>query len=175
MTRLTRHAKSLVIAALIVSFSGYGAQAKLHSGFVLIWPGPAFDFSDSVLVPPPDGDLYWVTLSTTRSIAGGAIQSEWFTTNYPALIGYAPGDSTYDELTTAPSDTTLYDFAAAVLSYGVYVVRTKEHHYAKVRVEMIGGGGITIEYTYQDDGTRVLVNPVPVHPVTWGRIKSLYR
>lgn len=170
-------AKSLLIAVSILLLSTCGVKARLHTGFVLIWPGPAFDFSDSVLVPPPDGDLYWVTLSETPSTAGGeeAAQFAWFTTNYPALIAYAPSDSTYHELTTAPSDTTLYHFDAAVLSYGVYVVRTKEHHYAKVRVEMIGGGGITIEYTYQDNGTPVLVNPVPVRPTTWGRVKTLYR
>jgi len=170
----------VVLIAAVFAFpvlDAHPCQAKLHSGFVLIWPGPAFDFSDSVLVAPPNGDLYWVTLSTTRSIASGEGSSQfaWFTTNYPALIAYAPGDSAYDELTTASSDTTLYHFDAAVLSYQVYVVRTKEHHYAKVRVEMIGGGGITIEYTYQDDGSRVLARPVAVRPSTWGTVKGLYR
>jgi len=99
----------------------------------------------------------------------------WFNTDSPAKITFSPQDSTYNELSTAPSDTTVYHNVAAVLSYGVYVVRTKELHYAKFWIRQIGGGGITIEYTYQDNGTKVLVEPVAGRPATWGRVKSMYR
>ena len=155
------------------------ARAELHSGFALIPAGPAWDFSDSVAVAPPNGDLLWITLLANKgkpnAARGASAFPYYFLTNPPALIAYAPQDSTYESLTTAPEDTMLYTQSAEILSYGVYVIRTKENHFAKLRLEMVGGGGMTIEYTYQDDGTRILVEPVGVEPTTWGRVKSLYR
>jgi len=57
----------------------------------------------------------------------------------------------------------------------VYFVRTIEGNYVKFRMANTGGGGITIEFTYQDDGRRVLARPLAIGQTTWGRIKSLYR
>ncbi len=164
--------------AIGFSLTSTAVQAELHTGFALIPAGPAWDFSDSVAVAPPNGDLRWITLiARNAEPASGrsALFPYYFLTDYPASIAVAPQDSTYEDLTTAPADTLLYGPSAEVLSYGVYVVRTKENHFAKLRIELVGGGGITIEYAYQDDGTRVLVNPVSTRVTTWGRVKSLYR
>lgn len=180
--------KVRVLAAASLVILPLAADAKLHRGFALIPPGPAWDFSDSTNVMPPAGDLGWIQLELVTGPTGVkpdsfirdqastlAMAGIWFQTYTPAMVGYAPGDSTYPELMTAPTDESAYSFGAAILSYGVYVVRTKEYNYAKVRIEQVGGGGITIEYTYQDNGTNVLVEPVAVLPTTWSRIKSLYR
>ena len=100
---------------------------------------------------------------------------EYFVTIYPARIAFAPIDSTYEELTSAPSDTTLYKEGLDILYSVFYVVRTRERHYAKMRAICCVGGGIQIEYAYQDNGSRILVDSVPVRSITWGQIKALYR
>jgi hypothetical protein len=170
-----RSAIVLFALSLLLSTAARLALAEIHTGFAMIPPGPAWDFSDSVTVVPPSGDLRWITL--VRSVSGkgeAPAQFAYFLTDAPAQIAFAPQDSTYENLSNAPPDSTFHE-AAAVLSYGVYVVRTKENHFAKLRIEMIGGGGITIEYSYQDNGSRVLVRPVGVKNATWGSVKSLYR
>ena len=170
-----RHRAGLIVGFGMILISS-STQAEIHSGFALIPPGPAWDFSDSLAAVPPAGDLRWITLIRSAEYIGDQLSTQFafFVTDAPAQIAFAPQDSTYDTLTYAPPDSTFHESAAA-LSYGVYVVRTKEGHFAKVRIEMIGGGGITIEYSYQDDGTRVLVRPVGVMPTSWGRMKGLYR
>lgn len=174
-------ATPVLIVQLVLLLSASFARAELHRWTALIPPGPAWDFSDSAAVVPPNGDLRWTIVRATnanRSFLGtqsSARFPEFWLTNYPALIAYAPQDSTYDELTTAPGDTTLYKEGLELFYFAVYVVRTKEHHYAKLKAVCCVAGGIQIEYTYQDNGTRILVDPVPVRPTTWGRIKSLYR
>lgn len=159
------------------------AQGELHQGTVLLPPGHIWDFSDSAVVFQPSGDLYWIIIragnleDSTWPKSASTRFPEYWTTNYPALIAFAPQDTTYEDLTTAPSDTTQYYVGRALFDGGVYVVRTRESHYAKLRV-ICGGcvaGGVLFEYTYQDDGSRVLVAPVPVTSTTWGRIKSLYK
>jgi len=174
----------VVLTSLVatLAFSNYSVRAELHSGTVLVSPAGVLDFSDAAEVLPPNGDLYWVTTLLVRSAGSGlaildrtSTQFYHFLANSPARIAYAPGDSTYEEFTTAPSDTSLYGAGLPFLSSEVYVVQTQEMHYAKMRSAIVGGGGITIEYTYQDDGSRVLVRPVAVRPSTWGRVKGLYR
>jgi hypothetical protein len=171
---MTRLVTALVIAVVILAGP---AAAELHTGFALIPPGPARDFSDSTTVVPPSGDLYWITLiqqHTTGATEGSAFPN-YFLTNAPAVIAYSPMDSSYAELTTAPVEPSAYSESVEIFSYGVYVIRTQEGHYAKLRMESLGGGGMTIEYTYQDDGSLVLVRTVPVESSTWGRVKALYR
>lgn len=181
LQRVLRIWQRLIVAAVVVLFVPSITRGEIHTGFALIPPGPAWDFSDSLAVAPPNGDVYWITLiAQSRSVGQRSDDSasafpNYFLTNYPALIAYSPMDSSYAELTTAPADTTVYSESVEIFSYGVYVIRTKEGHYAKLRIESLGGGGITIEYSYQDDGTRVLVRTVAVGATTWGRVKSLYR
>ncbi len=74
---------------------------------------------------------------------------------------------------SAPSDPAAYSQGAEIFESAVYVVRTKENHFAKLIVKRLGGG-MTIEYTYQDSGSRILVNTVAIQTTTWGRVKSLY-
>ena len=186
MVRICSSRRSADIAVVVLTsfvatlaFSIQPVRAELHSGTVLISPAGAWDFSDAAEVSLPNGDLYWVTTLLVRSAGSPTIldgtQFYHFVMNPPARIAYAPGDSTYEELTTAPSDTSLYGAGLPFLSYAVYVVRTQEMHYAKMRSSIVGGGGITIEYTYQDDGSRVLARPVAVRPSTWGSAKGLYK
>lgn len=175
-----RRVGRLPIAALIalIIFTPSHARAVLHTGLALISPFNSWDFSDSSSVAFLDGDLgFGVTLLSHTDGRGGEVasQSLYFLTNYPALIAYAPGDSTYESLNEAPADTTLYSEGLPILTFVAYVVRTKEHHYAKMRVTSVGGGGgIRIEYTYQDNGSRILVAPTPVRAVSWGRVKLFY-
>ncbi len=171
-----RQARTVVlflVAELLVTQSA--SRADIHSGVALIPPGPSWDFSDSTLAVPPDGDLRWITIV----IASAASNPDrtfpyYFACDAPAAIAYAHPDSSYENLTTAPADPGAYSEGKEILTYAVYVVRTKEGHFAKLRVSR-PGGGMLIEYSYQDDGTRVLVRPVKIAPTTWGRIKCLYR
>lgn len=161
----------LVVA--VVLFLGSPSRADIHAGFALIIPGPAWDFSDSTLVVPPNGDLRWITVLANSTDSKTSNFSYFFVTDFPAMIAYASADSSYEELTSAPSDSSVYAQSKGLYTFAVYVVRTKEGHYAKLRVFMLGGG-MTIEYTYQDDGTRILRRPVGVKATTWGKVKSLY-
>jgi hypothetical protein len=82
-------------------------------------------------------------------------------------------DSSYESLVEAPEDSTLYVEFIGVFLGEAYVIRTREGHYAKFRIPITPGPGL-IEYTYQDDGSRALAEPVAVEETTWGRIKALY-
>ena len=79
-------------------------------------------------------------------------------------------DSTYEELTTAPEDSTLYTGAVWAYTNQTYILRTPQYHYVKFRV-LYGGWPVQIEYTYQDDGSQI----VPIENTTWGKIKSIYK
>ena len=111
---------------------------------------PNADIGFAFVVDPPIG--YWV----------GAFNG--------ALIALA--DSAFEVLTTSPEDTTLYDWTLPAFPGVTYVVRTTERHYAKFKPIQILIP--IIQYAYQPDGSRLLVDPVPVKPTTWGRIKLLY-
>jgi hypothetical protein len=84
-------------------------------------------------------------------------------------------DTTFEELATAPEDTTIYTYELHVYVDVVYVIRTPEHHYAKFRV--IGVSLPTIEYAYQSDGSTNLKDVptgIPDEITTWGQVKALY-
>ncbi len=169
--------RRLLLIGVLSFFAPTAALADLHVGVALIRPGDSWDFSDSTAVAPPNGDLRWITVvAGTRSDSSrdaGAFPY-FFVADYPAQIAIASWDSTYEELTSTPSDPAVYSQGAEIFESAVYVVRTKENHFAKLIVKLLGGG-MTIEYTYQDSGSRILVNPVATRPATWGNIKNLYR
>jgi hypothetical protein len=115
------------------------------------WLHPDADLSGGYVVDPPLGHLAWGL--------NGAL-----------LVMVA--DSTFEELSLAPEDSSVYstDLRGHV---GIpYVIRTIGGHYAKFR--FTDPTFNTIEYAYQSDGSRLLVCPTPGEETTWGRIKALY-
>jgi hypothetical protein len=80
---------------------------------------------------------------------------------------------TWEEVTVAPGDTSLYYWDLPLYQDSTYVIRTGEGHYAKFRV--LVPGVFYFEYVYQSDGSRVLDGTVPTQVTTWGRIKELFR
>jgi hypothetical protein len=157
------------------------SYSTIHSGFGYADFDSAWDFSDSsncVLWYGFCGDLAMgITLMQTATEPTGGIYM--YATASRAGIAIASLDSTYEELTTAPEDSNAYYGMVVPYPHVVYVMRTAEGHYAKFRgVDLGPGGDFTFEYSYQDNGTRVLVGGVPTgipeQTTTWGRMKALY-
>jgi hypothetical protein len=92
--------------------------------------------------------------------------------NAIAYIGYA--GSVFEELDQAPTEPLLYDNNFAVFPDEVYVILTREGHYAKIKI-IDRVGHLIFQYTSQDDGSPSFVPPTATQPATWGKIKSLYR
>ena len=169
---------SLLPLVFLMTLGPSLAGADIHRGVALITPGSAWDFSDSATVVPPNGDLRWVIVAVragSRDVSQAtSLYPYFFVTDPPAQIAIASQDSTFEELTSAPTDPDAYvEFFDALEGY-VYIVRTQENHYAKLIAKFLGNG-ITIEYVYQDDGSRRLVDVVSTDQTTWGRIKNLYK
>jgi len=93
------------------------------------------------------------------------------TANYATV---AVIDSTFDDVTTAPEDSSAYAYDCPVDFVHTYVVHTAEGHYAKFHILQFIPL-VAIEYAYQSDGSRNLDTGVPVDATSWGRIKALYR
>ena len=142
--------------------------AEIHTGIGqddgLLVAG--WDFSDSTLSSNWD-IFYAITKKQLTSIS----QFEIFFCYGNNNIMYS--DSSYEDVTTAPEDSSLYSDYVWVLSGKTYILQTRESHYVKLRV-IYNGQPVIFEYTYQDDGSRDLVGPVPIEKTTWGRIKALY-
>jgi len=165
------HAVRLIVCVVLL-LTATLARADLHSGTAEIPPGTSWDFSDSAAVGYYSGDVGVVATVVHETQTAPAT---WLLfANYPAKLAIAPADSSFDDLTTAPEDTTLYEAVKVLLPDRVYFIRTREGNYAKLQVLSIGSGATAV-YTYQDDGTRVLSGTVSVEATSWGRIKSLYR
>ena len=160
-----------LLAVLNVFVSAIPVSAEVISGVGVLSQG-AWDFSESASVHPkldPNADLTFVLIvdpPPERTAVWGL--------NGATLVMV---DSSFAELTTAPEDTSLYDWEWPLLMAATYVIRTTERHYAKFRILdlMIP----MIEYVYQPDGSRILTNGVPTgiaeHITTWGRLKALYQ
>ncbi len=161
---------------LVIVTAGSNSYSKIHSGFGYADLMTAWDFSDST------------TCSLFEGYCGDLAvgEADWQATAEPAtmvLLAMAPSagiaiaaaDSSYEELMTAPEDSTEYFAWVVPCPAGVYVVQTNEGHYAKIRpMDLNASWEFTFEYSYQDDGTPILVDGVPTEQTTWGRIKSLY-
>jgi hypothetical protein len=149
------------------SLVGVDSQSAVHSGVGYAELDSAWDFSDSA------------TCSLFEGYCGDfamGINGGWFLLAMPPDAGIAiVADSTFEELTTAPEDPDRYFVIVYPYPNEVYVVRTEEGHYAKIRpIDLNASGEFTFEYRYQDDGSRVLDDTVPVEATSWGRIKALY-
>jgi hypothetical protein len=172
---LSRLSLLVPVAAILASLllDAHPCRATLHSGEAHIHWDAVWDFSDFKATVLPDGDLYWVEVTLQPKSTPSSVM--YFTSNPPALITFAPPDSTYEQLTSAPADLGSYGESLAALLGYIYVVRTGEGNYVKLHIKAFVGGGITFDYTYQDDGSRVLAPTTATALTTWGKIKSLYR
>jgi len=167
-----KHLRIPLIALFALTIQTVDAAfAELHfgNGFAETW-----DFSDSIstgLGGPWDFSAGNTVASTSDSeISFGS----FLISNFPAQLTVMQAGITYESVLEAPEDpsaySTLFDFSPN----RVWIVKTQEGHYAKVRFfnEFFAG---PFEYTYQDNGTRYFTEPLPSETVTWGRIKALYR
>lgn len=175
---LFRVLRAVFAVCLMAMFFVVGARdthARLHYGEVSLLPGDAWDFSDST-----NGTFqtYDVTYAVTAVTAGqaksvGNEASSLLDLVHAAVsmayIGYA--DSVNEKLDEAPTDPSLYDNDFPVYPEGVYVILTRDGHYAKIEI-FTRGGTLTFRYTHQDDGSPSFRPSIKTQPVTWGRVKG---
>ena len=152
------------------------ATGELHTGtgVIIVGAGP-WDFSDST--QSSDGDIdYGVLFANGLKVhptTSAANLTDVLVAFTPA--GLSLSDSTYEQLIVAPTDPASYVTMLTIFTGAVLAVRTREMHYAKIRI-IESQAVLWFEYTYQDDGSPVLIDdPVPARPTTWGRVKALYR
>ncbi len=149
--------------------------AVLHTGVVDLFSGQGWDFSDSLIAGGPPADIVFdVTVLNSQNSRRSSLVERLFAMTPAAILFIGNADSTYENLTSAPTDPDLYLTEEAVFEDDVHVVRTREGHYAKIRILPIGST-LMFEYTYQDDGSPSFVPNVAVRSTTWGKIKALYR
>ncbi|MDX1439160.1 MAG: hypothetical protein R3284_04580 [Rubricoccaceae bacterium] len=92
--------------------------------------------------------------------------------SYPGLIAALPDDTSFEDLRVAPAFDPLYRSTIEYLPGRVWVIKTTEGHYAKVRFHN-DGNSLSFDYVYQDDGSRNL--KVTLDEVTtWSVIKAFY-
>jgi hypothetical protein len=159
-----RNATILVWLMIDIAFSGAAfAEVKTGTGEMIHPSGmPMWDFSAERCVGYPNGDIGFIHELDlgfiVAPINGAAVQ---------VVSGIA-----FEDVLEAPEDPSSYEDWVSIdvmdLST-VYVVRTEEGHFAKFRFLDSTFG--SIQYAYQDDGSRVLDPGTPVHEMTWGEIK----
>jgi hypothetical protein len=163
------HLWAVVIGSILWIVQAGPAAAMLHfgTGFAEAW-----DFSDSTSTT---SDSEWdFTAGNTALASGSTLLDAFLDANYPALIAVMPDGVTYESVLEAPADPGMYEGFLFFVPNRVWIVKTREGHYAKVRFfdDFFPG---QFEYTYQDNGTRILAAPLRMEAATWGRIKALYR
>ena len=161
----------IVLFTIVILCLSRTASAELHEGTVTLAETVSWDFSRFLPVPLEFGPIPWGDFAYASYQAGferfyrvGAIEE--------ARI--AGGRWVYEDLTVAPAPTDpAYRQYIDVGFGGTFVIRTRESHYAKIRV-ITFYPQLVFDYTYQDDGTRILGSTTPTSPSTWGEIKALY-
>lgn len=148
-------------------------SAVLHTGVVDLFSGEGWDFSDSLIAGLHADIVFDVTAQSSQSSRRSVVE-RLFAMTPAAILFIDNADGTYENLTSAPTDPDLYLTEEAVFEDDVHVVRTREGHYAKIRILPIGST-LMFEYTYQDDGSPSFVPSTAVRLTTWGKIKALYR
>ena len=161
--------------ALVAEAATSPPSAALHTGVVDLFSGEGWDFSDSLIAGVASADImFGVTALHLQSSQRSPMVERLFAMTPAAILFIDNADSTYENLTSAPTDPDLYLTEEAVFADDVLVVRTREGHYAKIRI-LPFGSTLMFEYTYQDDGSPSFVPSVAVRSTTWGKIKALYR
>ena len=128
----------------------------------------AWDFSDSVAVEWGSDDLLLF-----RGFDGSGQHIEIAIA--PHGVAMLP-DSAYKDLSYAPEDLSRYETEQELRILTTYVVRTAEGNYAKFQILLDDCNGLFhIEYSYQPNGSRCLVDVIAIQDRTWGTIKALFR
>lgn len=141
-------------------------RAGVVSGIVVL-PSGAFDFSEQTspaFALDPSADIL-------AAYVVDPIEGFFVNARFGATIAALPGVD-YADLAEAPSDSSLYTDFIVPAAYNVtYVVKTQEGHYAKFRfVSLVAA----IEYSYQPNGSRILVDATPAKAISWGQLKAIY-
>ncbi len=158
------HISLLVLTSILVCTLVHPALGEVLRGIGTSSQG-GWDFSEEAPVHWLDGDIAvgYVVDPPLGWLVWGA--------NGGKIVLLA--DSTFEDLTEAPADTSLYKYEEQGIAGATYVCRTGDGHYAKFRY--VSPSFSMIEYAYQTDGTPSFLDPVPVEETTWGRIKSLFK
>lgn len=160
----------LVVLSLIVAGATIG-KAELHPGIGF----GAWDFSDST-ASAATFDFSPVDVGFTFD--GSAPLSEaldiYLEAGSQAGIAVMPAGTTFESVTEAPADPAQYASFVPFYEDRIWVIRTREGHYAKVRY-LIPWPPDQFEYVYQDNGSRQFTSVVSTNVTTWGRVKALYR
>ncbi|MDH4038654.1 MAG: hypothetical protein OEX18_15645 [Candidatus Krumholzibacteria bacterium] len=161
MLSRTRILLLAVVAALLMSTP---ALADVIHGYAWFEFG-SWDFSDSLLVGEYDGDLSIVYVVDPPL---GYVYGCWNGASARTVSG------SFEDVLEAPADLSTYETHGLALLGPVYVLRTAEGHYVKYHMIQVLPAPL-IEYVYQPDGSRILVDILPVQNTTWGAVKALYR
>ena len=164
MKRPKRNYTLFILVVLLPVFS----RAGVIRGDGCLGGMYAWDFSDSVAVEWGSDDLLLF-----RGFDGSGQHIE--VAIAPHGLAIIP-DSSYKDLSYAPEDLSRYETEQELRNLTAYVVRTAEGNYAKFQILLDDcGGHFHIEYSYQPNGSRCLVDGIAIQDRTWGIIKALYR
>jgi hypothetical protein len=163
-----RALRCVLVLSLGVLAAAPLAKATIHEGFA--WAGH-WDFSDSVY-SASDWDLTWVLTDPWDPAPCTPVSFEM---NWPAVIMLS--NVAYGDLLVAPTDPGLYTSVHCFVRDGVYVVKTREGHYTKIRTVDNFDLSTSIYYVHQDDGSPYFYDdhPLAVETTTWGRVKALFQ
>ena len=156
------------ITSVLLFNSSMGVCEALH-GYAYPYTNWGWNFEDSTMVSYPDE---WERFDFC--IFHG---SDW---GIDVDLVYGKGgilvaDSLFESVTIAPENDELYQNNVDRYYNLCYIVKTSNGCYAKIKILYPKPFDTTnvVEYVYQPDGSRILVSPVPVENISWGRIKSI--
>lgn len=139
--------------------------------------GGGWRFHDTTTVHPDSSDIFMIIVALGTQYPQAYPYIVAANTSLGASITVVQ-DTTYADLTTAPpDDSTEYPYVGWLWAYkgATYVIKTQDNAYAKFHFTYLGPSYPVIEYAYQSDGTRLLIDTVSTDSSTWGAIKQLYR
>ena len=168
---LSQLRNTLVALVVLSSFASTARAALVHGDVNIAVDG--FDFSEQRLVPS-GGNSEEMDLMYAVVVSPPLGPMFYTGINYSYIL--AVPDSTLDQVTVAPEDSSVYSMDAVPVLGRTYIVKTSDGFYAKFALrEFTPDIVVRIEYYVQMDGTNNLdTTTVPVEQVTWGQIKALY-
>jgi hypothetical protein len=156
--------RPVVLCVIAIVGSSTPVRAGVVHGYAWFEFG-SWDFSDSLLVGEHDGDLRIIY------VVDPPIGYQ-YTCENGALARTV--SATFEEVVEAPADLSTYGVRGPALIGPVYVLRTAEGHYVKYHMIAVVPAPL-IEYVYQPNGSRILVDALSVRQSTWGAVKALFR